>query len=105
MTLNDLKKLGVHVSLVDDDTLRYSAPEDIATEELMQEIRDNKANLISEIRETLSKGEALLDTWRVDQIPVWKAIRDESLKADGSPDWNRRAYAIWLLEEVLLAED
>lgn len=101
MTLNELKKQGVHISLVGEDKLKVSAPKDIATPELKEQIRDSKDSLVAEIKEQLSKGDALLEIWRRDSIPFWRSVRDESVKEDGSPDLSRRAYATWMLEEVL----
>jgi len=101
MTLQELNKKGVHVSLAEDDRLRISVPRDIDTPELKEKIKDSKDALVAEIKDQLSKGDALLEIWRRDSIPEWRSIRDESVKDDGSPDLNRRAYAIWMLEEVL----
>jgi hypothetical protein len=43
----------------------------------------------------------LLETWRRDQIPVWKAIL---LEAEAMDQQKRTEYARWILQEVLEKE-
>ena len=50
MTLNDLAEKGVYVSLVGDDKIKASVPNDIATPELREAILANKPQLIEELK-------------------------------------------------------
>ncbi len=39
-----------------------------------------------------------IDTWRLDSIPQWQRILRESIEKD---DLKRKAYAEWMLRDVL----
>ena len=101
MTLNELMARGVLVSLIGDDKLKASIPNDIATPKLKEEILESKAQLIEELKARLAKGEALLYTWRRDQIPQRRDILEESTEKG---DYVRRDYPVWMLREILHAE-
>ena len=101
MTLNELMARGVVVSLIGDDKLKASVPNDLATPELREEILESKPQLIEELKAKLAKGDALLATWRRDSIPQWRDILQESTEKG---DHGRRNYALWMLREILHAE-
>ena len=101
MTLNELMARGVVVSLIGDDKLKASVPNGIATPELREDILESKAQLIEELKARLAKGEALLYTWRRDQIPQRRDILEESTEKG---DYVRRDYPVWMLREILHAE-
>ena len=69
MTLNELMASGVVVSLIGDDKLKASVPNDLATPELREAILESKPQLIEELKAKLAKGDTLLTTWRMDSIP------------------------------------
>ena len=102
MTLNELVAKGVVVSLIGDDRLKATVPNDIATPELREQILANKPQLIEELKAKLVKGDALLDIWRRDSILQWRDILRESTEKS---DHGRRDYAVWMLREILHADD
>ena len=102
MTLNELVARGVVVSLVGDDKIKASVPNDIATAELREEILANKPQLIEELKAKLIKGDVVLERWRKDSIPRWRDILQESIDKGTN---SRREYAEWMLKEVLGAGD
>jgi len=101
MTIKELRKKGIHLTLVDGDKIRASVPCHLDSPELKQSIRDNKDSLIAELKKPLEEGDRLLEIWRRDSIPVWRDIRDNSLTDKGEPDVERREYAKWMLEDIL----
>jgi hypothetical protein len=101
MTLNELVARGVVVSLIGDDRLKATVPNDIATLELREEILESKPQLIGELKARLVNGDALLAIWRRDSIPQWREILQESTEKG---DYAGRDYAVWMLREILHAE-
>ena len=102
MNLNELATMGIHISLVGDDRIRASVPTHIDTPELKEEIVANKPQLIEELKARLAKGDELLDIWRRDTTPHWRDILQESIEKG---DYARRDYAVWMLREILHADD
>ena len=92
MNLIELRKKGIEVFL-EDENIRCRASRDVLTQELLEEIREHKTDLIEELKEPF-----MLREWRRASIPHWIQILDQSIK-DG--DEHRRDYAKWMLEEVL----
>jgi hypothetical protein len=101
MTLNELMARGVVVSLIGDDKLKASVPNDLATPELREEILESKPQLIEELKTKLAKGNALLAIWRRDSIPQWRDILENSTEKG---NYLRRDYALWMLREILQVE-
>jgi hypothetical protein len=101
MTLNELMARGVVVSLIGDDKLKASVPNDLATPELREEILESKPQLIEELKAKLAKGDALLAIWRRDSIPQWRDILENSTEKG---NYLRRDYALWMLREILQVE-
>ena len=98
MNLRELTDKGVLLSLVGDDKLSASVPTDIDTPELKQEIVANKPQLIEELRLQEERAFMVLERWRVDSIPHWQRILQESIE---KCDIKRRDYAEWMLRDVL----
>ena len=74
MNIIELRMKGIDVFL-ENENIRCRASKDVLTQELVEEIREHKTDLIEELKEPF-----MLREWRRASIPRWLAILDQSIK-------------------------
>ena len=96
MNVKELRSRGIELTLI-GNSIHYKAREGLLDRTLLMDMHNHKQELIDQLRQ-LEEGDRVLDRWRRDSIPQWKAILAESID---EVDEGRRDYAIWMLREVL----
>ena len=94
--LERCKALGITLTPVGNKLRMY--PFSAIPPDLVEELRKNKAQIISLLRK-VDFNSWVLEEWRRVSIPEWRRILQESID---KKDQKREEYARWMLREILL---